>query len=896
MNTTLKETLKTLVINMKAFLSANYPTTNSLTGSAEIATKNSNTVVIKAGISESAGVISNSAGVDITLADVASTGLYADLSNKPAIKAGQGVNSIIEGDLVGNSSIGTRSHAEGYNTTASGGTSHAEGNGTTASGGVSHAEGYQTQATGPYSHAEGTETIASGNISHTEGAGTTAKNRSQHAFGEFNELDPSTASSWDRGNYIEIVGNGADDTARSNARTLDWQGNEVLAGNLVVGGTITANGQEITPTEPQVQADWNQNDSESVDYIKNKPTIPSTQVQADWNQTTSEESDYILNKPTIKAGQGSNSTIEGDIANNVAEGAYAHAEGHGTVASGTNSHAEGYNTTASGDYGSHAEGYSTTASGENSHAEGCNTTATGNYSHAEGYQTQVTGNYSHTEGYFTTANHKSQHVFGEHNIADPSLNTPDTRGNYVEIVGNGAYPNRSNARTLDWSGNETLAGNLTVGGTITANGQEITPAEPQTQSDWNQNDSEAVDYIKNKPTKLSDFINDGEGDSPLNPFTTTEDVTNRISAHNSDITTHEDIRLSVASQGGRISAVEELIPAQATSSNNLADKEFVNSSISTNTANFKGTYNTLAELEATTADNNDYGFIITTDASGNTVYNRYKYDGTSWSYEYSLNNSAFTVAQWGAIQSGITSVSVTKLNGIVHDACKVQTDGFTKSSGTSAGSLYIWNTPRAAGYYASPDSIVQIFYPEVKTANGTISADSSGVIDISGPVTGEINSAVGSAVGSLTGEINLREPLLPAAPEQPESKFLNANKQWVEIGGGGLTTVYKSITIENPTASENMCIFYAPVAMTITEIRGVITGATSVSFKVVSGTSRNAVTTEHNSSAVVCSSVTTGDVATITTAAVAAGSWVAVKTSAIAGAPSELVITLSLNY
>ena len=116
MNTTLKETLKTLVINMKAFLSANYPTTNSLTGSAEIATKNSNTVVIKAGISESDGVISNSAGVDITLADVASTGSYVDLSNKPAIKAGQGENSIIEGS--GITASGENSHAEGGGTTA----------------------------------------------------------------------------------------------------------------------------------------------------------------------------------------------------------------------------------------------------------------------------------------------------------------------------------------------------------------------------------------------------------------------------------------------------------------------------------------------------------------------------------------------------------------------------------------------------------------------------------------------------------------------------------------------------------------------------------------------------------------------------------------------------------
>ena len=368
-------------------------------------------------------------------------------------------------------------------------------------------------------------------------------------------------------------------------------------------------------------------------------------TQSDWNQSNNSSDNYIKNKPAIKAGQGENSIIEGDINNNV---------------TGIFSHAEGYHTEASGNNGSHAEGYETTASGTSSHAEGTLVTASGTCSHAEGGGTTASGLYSHTEGYHTTANHKGQHVFGEYNIADPSLNKPYNRGNYVEIVGNGTDENtRSNVRTLDWGGNEMLAGNLTVGGAITANGGQILP---QKQADWNQSTSTESDYIKNKPTKLSDFINDGEGDSPLNPFITTEDVTNRISTHNSDVTTHEDIRSSVASQGGRISAVEELIPTQATSSNNLADKEFVNSSISTNTANFKGTYNTLAELEATTADNNDYGFIITTDAEGNTIYNRYKYDGALWSYEYALNNSAFTAAQWASIQSGITSDSVVIIN------------------------------------------------------------------------------------------------------------------------------------------------------------------------------------------------------------------------------------------
>ena len=38
-------------------------------------------------------------------------------------------------------------------------------------------------------------------------------------------------------------------------------------------------------------------------------------------------------------------------------------------------------------------------------------------------------------------------------------------------------------------------------------------------------------------------------------------------------------------------AIKEVIPEQASSSNKLADKDFVNSSIATNTANFLGTYN-----------------------------------------------------------------------------------------------------------------------------------------------------------------------------------------------------------------------------------------------------------------------------------------------------------------
>lgn len=129
---------------------------------------------------------------------------------------------------------------------------------------------------------------------------------------------------------------------------------------------------------------------------------------------------------------------------------------------GTGATAEGYETTASGNY-AHAEGYSVKATGTYSHAENQLTTASGAMSHAEGNETTASGSSSHAEGQKTIANHLSQHVFGEYNIADSSNASSYHRGNYVEIVGNGDSTTRSNARTLDWSGNETLAGKLTLG-------------------------------------------------------------------------------------------------------------------------------------------------------------------------------------------------------------------------------------------------------------------------------------------------------------------------------------------------------------------------------------------------------------------------------------------------
>ena len=127
-------------------------------------------------------------------------------------------------------------------------------------------------------------------------------------------------------------------------------------------------------------------------------------------------------------------------------------------------------------------------------------------------------------------------------------------------------------------------------------------------------------------------------------------------------------------------AVYGVVPSAAyESGNQLADKNFVNSSISTATATFRGTVTASNDTDAaaatalatiSTKDLNDYAFVKVenTPQTGVDKYKRYKYNGSSWVYEYTLNNSSFTSDQWNAINSGITTSLVTKLNGIASGA------------------------------------------------------------------------------------------------------------------------------------------------------------------------------------------------------------------------------------
>ena len=167
--------------------------------------------------------------------------------------------------------------------------------------------------------------------------------------------------------------------------------------------------------------------------------------------TISSKNSNIINGSTSGSLRMVNSTAE---SSSYTIGQNAFAEGNGTKAYGDNSHAEGYKTTARGT-NSHAEGDNTIASQPASHAEGSSTKALGIYSHAEGASTKASGDYSHAEGVGTKAQGNNQHVQGKYNILDTTS---------AHIVGNGTVEKRSNAHTLDWSGNAWFAGNIKIGG------------------------------------------------------------------------------------------------------------------------------------------------------------------------------------------------------------------------------------------------------------------------------------------------------------------------------------------------------------------------------------------------------------------------------------------------
>ena len=241
-----------------------------------------------------------------------------------------------------------------------------------------------------------------------------------------------------------------------------------------------------------------------------------------------------------------------------------------------------------------------------------------------------------------------------------------------------------------------------------------------------------------------------------------------------------------------IDAIEAKIPADASTQNKLASEQYVNSSVATNTATFKGAYNLVSDLSLSTAatreqiatalagaisqaDNNDYCFvqIPTSDATPTEIASveRYKFNGTAWAFEYALNNSGFTSAQWNALNSGITSGLVAKLSALPTNAeltnllagkQAVIVDLDAIRSGAQAGAV---SAPQATTYTKTEvDGMVDAEENRAKLAEKA-NADDIDAIEAKIPAAassqnklateGFVNSSVATATATYRGSFNI---------------------------------------------------------------------------------------------------------------------------------------------
>ena len=286
--------------------------------------------------------------------------------------------------------------------------------------------------------AEGIDTEASGEGSHAEGQGTIANHSAQHVFGTYNIAESPTINANEKGTYIEIVGNGASESERANARTLDWEGNEILAGGITAT-SFTGSGAGLTNisgTEVGLATSSAAGAMSSADKVKLDELPTNTQLQTNYvSKSSVSDASGIPNADTTQYGLvkiGSNINVD----NGVISVPLATSSISGIVSVGN--------------------GLSINNGVISNNLNIKN--GAGNYSIIAGDSNNVaSANYSYAIGRKTVAQKECQYVFGKYNKIDTSTN-----GTFVEIVGNGALGARSNARTLDWDGNEWVAGQMTA--------------------------------------------------------------------------------------------------------------------------------------------------------------------------------------------------------------------------------------------------------------------------------------------------------------------------------------------------------------------------------------------------------------------------------------------------
>ncbi len=312
-------------------------------------------------------------------------------------------------------------HATGSNSFAAGAGTYATGSNATAFGGGTTAEGYQSFAIGGGTHAIGSNSFAGG------GASTAAGGNTSFAFG-------GKAQSYG----INSVTFGGGVGAYGQECVSIGGGNQSFGSQSFAFGQDTiANGKCCTSFGQYTQSGITPNALKETGLSNNIDLYSTTR-----NYVVDEYCIYesILYKCI--------SDTNGDFDSNAWEN---------ILNSG-----QSYNTTFG--YGTMALGTANTAIGFRNEIVG------GGYSFIGGLQSKAKGYMNFLYGYYLDNGSDTQYGTTYQTIIG-SCNQPDSTKAF--IIGNGTNVSdvitRSNALTVDWDGNQVLAGKLTIGAAPTAN-------------------------------------------------------------------------------------------------------------------------------------------------------------------------------------------------------------------------------------------------------------------------------------------------------------------------------------------------------------------------------------------------------------------------------------------
>ena len=229
-------------------------------------------------------------------------------------------------------------------------------------------------------------------------------------------------------------------------------------------------------------------------------------------------------------------------------GVYNRASGSGAFVGGFHNTAGPLNsqTTAAdgGSIGQTAFGYGTQATGNASFSAGEGTKASGSHGVVFGKNTVASGTYSTAIGFETDASDYGSLVIGQYNSSGSSVTSSATvfnTANTAFVIGNGTSGSTSDAFKVLFSGNTTVAGDITV------TGNDVTFGNGETIS----NSSDGTVAITASTTTMSGDLtvtgNDlhfGNGESISNASDGTVTITSGTVAMSSNATIGNDLTVS----------------------------------------------------------------------------------------------------------------------------------------------------------------------------------------------------------------------------------------------------------------------------------------------------------------------------------------------------------------